>query len=510
MSQIIDSSEVRSFLKERCRVCVVGSGAGGGVVAKELAEAGLDVLLVEEGGYYKKDDFTQREAKILPMLYRDKGAQATKDLSITVLQARCVGGTTVINECVCFRTPDDVLAEWKNDHGVVGFDPDDLAPIFERIEEMLHVVPIAENEVNSNGRLVLKGLAQLGYHAATFHHNRIDCYQCGFCQLGCAFDAHRSIDVTYVPRALAAGCRLLTRARVERIIEKNGKATGVVGRFIEKDTDEPSAGFSIEADIVVLAAGPIHSPVLLLESGLAKGMLHVGRNLHLHPLVPTLARMRDRVESFVGIPMCAYTDQFKRDEHGRRGFKIESVFAHPGLASTAAPGFGAEHQRVMRSYAHLAASYAQIWDTGSGRVEARNGRPVITYRLSDFDQEKARRALQEQAKIFFAAGAEEVYTTHTVPRVLRSPRDIDTLAGIPMRPNDLVLISAHPQGSCRMGASYTTSVVNSALEHHHVQNLYIADASVLPTAVGVNPQITIMAAATKAALGIISKSGSGV
>lgn len=499
---ILDSSDPRKPVRERCAVCVVGSGAGGGVVAKELAECGVDVILVEEGGYYRASDFNQREADMLPMLYRDKAAQATADLSITVLQARCVGGTTVINECICFRTPEDVLAEWREQHGVEGFSPRDLEEIFRRVEQVLHVVPIAENEVNANGLVVASGLKKLGYQSATFDHNRIDCYQCGYCQIGCVFGSHQDISVTYVPRALAAGCRLWTRARVERVLLRGGMASGVEGHFIERGTDRSLVPFRIDAQVVVLAAGAIHTPVLLIASGLDRGLPAVGRNLHLHPLAPMLARMKERIEAYDGIPMCTYSDQFRRDTAGRRGFKIESVFAKPGLASTVVPGFGEAHARIMSAYPYLAASYAQLWDTGSGTVRARGLRPVISYELSAYDQEKARRALQEQARVFLAAGAEEVFTTHHVPISLRSERDLWKLASAPMRPNDLALISPHPQGACRMGADFSTSVVNSRLEHHFVRNLYLADASVLPTATGVNPQITIMAVATKAAFGI--------
>lgn len=505
--KILDSADVTAPVRESCRVCVVGSGAGGGVMAMELAEAGLDVILIEEGGYFRASDFNQREGEMFPLLYRDKGAQSTRDLSITVLQGRCVGGTTTINECICFRTPPDVLAEWRDVYGIEGYSPDDLAPHFERVEQTMHVVPLREDEINENGRVVRAGLSSLGYHSATFHHNRVDCYQCGYCQLGCAFGSHQSVDITYVPRALDAGARLFTRAKVERILERNGRAAGVTGRFIDKATDRPGHSFAISADIVVLAAGPIHSPVLLIESGLDKGLPHTGRNLYLHPLVPVLARMKHRIDAYHGIPMCVYSDQFKHDKEGRRGFKIESVFARPGIAATAAPGFGLDHQRVMKDYNYLAASYGQLWDTGSGSVTAKNGRPVIEYRLSDLDREKARRAIIEQAKVFFAAGAEEVFSTHTLVRSLKSPADLAQIESAPMRPNDLVMLSPHPQGTCRMGNHYATSVVNTRLEHHHVRGLYVADASVLPTPVGVNPMISIMGVATKAAFGILERRG---
>ncbi len=502
MSGVVDTSGVRGVLRVESDVVVVGSGAGGGVSAKELAEAGLRVSLLEEGAYHRPSDFNQREADMYRRLYRDQGAQSTRDLSINILQGRAVGGSTVINNCICFRTPEPVLSRWRDESGLTGLSSETLRPYFERVESTLGVVPLDVAEVNENNRVLLEGCERLGYRAGRFAHNRKDCVGCGYCMLGCPYERHQSVDLNYVPMALEAGCRLYTHARVEEILTEGGQLRGVAGSLLDEDSRFPRARIEVRASVVVLAAGAIHTPALLLASGVANDSGQVGRNLALHPLVPAFARFDRIIDGFIGIPQSAYCDEFATLEDGSDGFIIEGIFAMPALFASVCPSFGEEHLAIMKNYRTLATMYAMLKDEGRGTIGlGEGGRPVIDYRLGAREKELTLRGLKEIARIYFAAGARSVTTLHSTPRTLRHADEIERLDDIvgELRPNDMAMFSAHPQGSCRMHADRRLGPINGLGESHDLRNLFVADASVFPTALGVNPQITIMALATRQA-----------
>jgi len=497
---VVDTSEARGLMRAQAEVVVIGSGAGGAVSAKELAEAGIDVVLLEEGGYFRYSDFNQREEDMYRRLYRDQGAQSTQDLSINILQGRTVGGSTVINNCICFRTPERVLARWRAEFGLDELSLDSLRPYFERVEATLGVVPILPVEVNENNQILLQGCERLGYRAGRFHHNRKDCVGCGYCMLGCSYERHQSVDMNYVPQALDGGCRLYTRCRAEEILTEAGRLAGVAGSLLDEESGRPRARFEVRAPVVVLAAGAIHTPALLLASGLANRSRQVGRGLALHPLAASFARFERVVDGFVGIPQSTYCDEFERLEDGSDGFVIEGIFAMPALFASVCPSFGEEHRAVMEDYRHFAGMYAMIKDEGRGTVSlGEAGKPLIDYELGEREKHLVRRGLAEVARIFFAAGAQ--FVTHLLSQtlVLRSVDEIPLLDELPLRPNEMALFSAHPQGSCRMHADAARGPLDGHGEAHEVPNLFVADASVFPTSVGINPQITIMTLATRQA-----------
>lgn len=496
---VVDTSAASGLLRVEAEVVVVGSGAGGAVSAKEISEAGVDVALLEEGGYLRYPDFNQREEDMYRRLYRDQGAQSTRDLSINILQGRAVGGSTIINNCICFRTPDRVLARWRDEFDLQNLDPGSLQPYFERVEETLGVVPILPAEVNENNQILLEGCERLGYRAGRFSHNRHDCVGCGYCMLGCAYERHRSVDMNYVPRALDAGCRLYTRCRVDQILIEGGELVGVAGSLLDEDSRQPRARFEARAPVVVLAAGAIHTPVLLLASGVANRSRQVGRGLALHPLAASFAKFDRNIDGFVGIPQAAYCNEFETLEDGG-GFLIEGIFAMPALFASVCPSFGADHHELMGNYRQLAGMYAMIQDEGRGTVRlGASGRPIIDYELGEREKGLVRRGLKEVARIFFAAGAQFVTQLLSQPLVLRSEEEIGKLDDVALHPNEMALFSAHPQGSCRMHADPSQGPLDGHGEAHDVRNLFVADASVFPTSVGINPQITIMSLASRQA-----------
>ncbi|MFN8644941.1 MAG: NAD(P)-dependent oxidoreductase, partial [Candidatus Binatia bacterium] len=273
---IVTGDRIDGDLALAAEVCVIGTGAGGAVIARELAAAGRDVVVLEQGGHYTKADFTQREDEMMPLLYEDMGQRATVDQSILILQGRNVGGSTVHNLCYCFRTPEPILELWRRDAGVRDMLGADLLPSFERVEAMLKVKPIRPDEVNALNDKIRIGCEKLGYRGFVTNHNREHCTQSGFCLLGCPFDAKQSMLITYVPAAAQAGARIYANCAVRRLVAEAGRVRRVEGEVVDA-LGRPRHRFTVRAQVVVLCAGAINSPALLLASGLADRHGRVGQ-----------------------------------------------------------------------------------------------------------------------------------------------------------------------------------------------------------------------------------------
>jgi choline dehydrogenase-like flavoprotein len=503
VSSIIEGTRLRSETRVRAGVCVVGSGAGGAVVAARLAEAGHDVVLLEEGGYWRPEQFTEREGEMTARLYAEAGTRATEDLAFPLLQGRAVGGGTTVNWLVMFRTPDWVLDEWAAEHGASGMRPADLAPVFDRVEEETHTRLVPDDAHNPPNRALLAGARALGWSAHAIKVNAHACVRSGFCGLGCRYGARRAAADVYVPAMLARGGRLFTDVRVERVevAEQGGAAPlkRVHASVLDRETGIPRGRLTVEAPIVVLAAGAVGTPALLQRSGMGGG--GVGRFLRLHPTTAVFGRYGEEMYGAGGMPLSTVCDEFVRGSDGY-GFWIETPPFYPALSAAALPGFGTAHRGLMESLPNMASMIVLVRDgadrmTSQGSVMVdRGGRARIRYRLGAAERGKLLRGMDAAARMHFAAGAEEVSTLHTRACRLRSPAELKAMALRPSGPNQLGVLSAHVNGTCRMGTNPETSGCTPDGERHGVPGLYVADGSLLPTAPGVNPQETIMALAT--------------
>ncbi|MCK5571335.1 MAG: GMC family oxidoreductase N-terminal domain-containing protein, partial [Bacteroidetes bacterium] len=342
---IISGREITGHIKESADVCIVGSGCGGGPTAKILAEAGLKVILLEEGGYFTSADFHPTEETAYQNLYQQRAGQATDDLAITILQGRCVGGSSTVNWTTSLRTPDYVLETWKREFGVRGLSSAELEPYFERVERYLNVHVEPDENHSPNNRIILDGADSLGYSVRAVGRNTRDCVRAGACGYGCPFDAKLSVDMTYIPDAVKAGGTVLADCRALKI-EVVGRKKRVTGIVTQSDRGTTRKEFSIEAPVVVVSGSALHSPVLLLRSGLANSSDQVGRNLTLH-LTTAVAGLYDRViYAAGGIPQSATCDEFMNRNGDGGGFWIEAIPAYPALSAISLPGFGSFHRRL--------------------------------------------------------------------------------------------------------------------------------------------------------------------
>ena len=497
---IYQSPDITKPLRESADVCIIGSGCGGGAAAKILAEAGKKVIVLEEGGYYTSKDFDSTEATAYQNLYQRRAGQATDDLSITILQGRSVGGSSTINWTTSLRTPEFVLDSWAK-QGIEGFSPKDLDPFFLRIERYLNVHSEPEEFHNPNNRIILDGARALGYHAQSNGRNTKDCVRSGACGLGCPFDAKLSVNITYIPDAEKAGARIFSDCRAERIT-LHGSQKRVSGVVLDRLTGKTKTDFVIEAPVVVVAGSAIHSPVLLLKSELANSSGEVGKHLTLHPTSAVVGLFERIIYPAGGIPQSAMCDEFLNKNNDNGGFWVEAVPVYPVLAALALPGFGKAHRQTMQMFPHFGASIVLVKETDSeGRVSVNDeGRPSVSYDLGDRDRQYLQQALGVAAEIHFAAGAKKVMTLHSLRTEMENPGGIaQALENADWSPNEFNLYSAHPLGSCRMGKDPRSSVVNSRCQTHDVKGLFVIDGSVMPTSLGVNPQMTILAIAEKSA-----------
>ena len=494
---IIDGSAQAADLTLDADVCIIGTGAGGAFTAATLAQAGLSVLLIEEGGYYTHQDFTMREKDTEPRLYQEGMARATADAGIAILQGKAVGGTTVVNWTTSFRTPEDVVERWKTKHSVGGFAYADLLPHYDFVEKRLAITKVAYDQMNANNRVLYDGCKKLGWQVDTLKRNVYSCLQTGMCHLGCPVNAKRSMLVTLIPDAIDAGARLVYRARVDRLEHSTSQVQTLKATLLDAEGIEPTGkSLTVKAKRFVVSGGAINSPALLLRSGLDSGGL-VGARTFLHPVVASGALYKERIEPYRGAPQSAASHQFahRGDEVG---FFMETVPWYPALASTGLPGYGKAHEALFDQAAysalHLAIGIDGFHDdVPGGRVTLRpSGAPLVDYPITERLWNMFRFAQKRLAEMQFASGAHTVSTVHEQPVVMQGKINEAAIDSARWEVGSAPVFTAHQMGGCPMGDDPKTSVVRSQdLRHHTIENLHVIDGSVFPTSLGVNPSESI-------------------
>jgi choline dehydrogenase-like flavoprotein len=493
----ITPMKVAGDLTLKCDVVVVGSGAGGGVVAGELARAGKDVVVLEKGGYYSEEDFDGNEFTAYQKLYENQAILTSDDLSVVVLAGSALGGGTVINWCASFRTPQHVLEEWEHEHACTGMAGPDYQASLDAVCARLNV-NTDESWPSKEAALLEQACAVAGYPCHPIPRNVKGCGECGWCVFGCALGAKQSTLKTYLQDAAECGARFVVNAHVDKVMIENGRAVGVEAR-VDGQT------VTVRAKNVVVSAGALHSPALLLRSGLDDP--NIGSNLRLHPTVPIFGEYAEPVEIWRGTMLARYSDQLANMDGRHYGVTIEHPPAHPGLLGLGQVWLsGAQHKEALSRSRHRAVFIGLTRDRDSGRITVdKQGRPTIHYTISTYDRVHMERGVEALFELHAAAGATEIGSTQSGLEPYRPGGALsldDYLARVRARgfaPNMHILFSAHQMGTCRMGGMRAKSVLDPNGESWDVRHLYVADASTFPTASGLNPMITIMALAHKTA-----------
>ncbi len=470
----------------RCQVVVVGTGAGGAVVAAELAERGIDVVMVEEGRYFKAAELGRDPLRTLIDAYRDGGSTvALGKPAVPLPLGNTVGGTTTVNSGTCFRLPDRVFDKW--DALGLKLDRAAMSGRFDRVEERISVQTLGPELLGGSSDVIARGAEAMGLSHRPLRRNIKGCKRSGVCAFGCPRNAKQSMNITYVPDALRAGAALYTGLRAQRVLVERGRAVGIEARA-------PGGGptLTVRADAVVSACGSIWGVPFL--HGIGVRNRHLGRHLTIHPAAKVVAQMPHVVNGWEDTPQGYCIDAFSEE-----GLMFEGAFVPPEFAAIAFPFVGRELSEVMSHYRDLAVFGFLVADEPNGRVRVSGGRPIVTYNMSRGDLEKVRRGLRVLSEVFFAAGAERIY----LPVAGIEQHDSVDAALVALdRPLDawaLELAAFHPLGTTRMATSAREGVLDPDLQTWAIRDLYVVDGGVFPTSLGVNPQLTIMAMATRAA-----------
>lgn len=498
--ELIEGWEREGPVELDADVVVVGSGAGGMVAATILAESGLDVLVLEEGKRVPAEVHgAMRQSQSLRHLWRDGGMSAALGVggtpTVNVTAGIGVGGSSLITGGVCLRVPEGILTSWSRGLGLDELTARGMDPFYREVEEAVHYEMVPEDMQSRSTQLFGIGAKALGHPIRPIGRNTKGCRGCGRCNFGCPEKAKMSVDLSYLPRLLAAGGRVWSDCLVQKVLHRDGKAQGVRGRLLQGPHRRRGARITVRAKVVLVACGGLHTPVLLKASGLAPFDSQVGRNLTLHPGFRVFARFDEPVEGWKGAMQSAYSDAFEHEN-----FTLMSLFIPASVIAATMPGVGPELARRAAKIPNIAMFGAMVHDEGPGLVR-RNwfGRePIVTYRMSPKDRRAMFLGIRTLAKTFFAAGAREVY----LPVLGEDAFDADAFARFPLEqvPGSRIECSSqHPLGSCQMGTAASRAGVDPDGALFGAQNVYVADGSVLPTSLGVNPQLTIMAMATRIA-----------
>jgi choline dehydrogenase-like flavoprotein len=483
-----------------CDVVVVGSGAGGSVAAAELAESGLDVIVLEEGGHHPTASFTTSASEMLMRLYRGSGLTATVGRApVGYVEGRCVGGSTVINGAMTFRASERVLSGWVRDSGVAELSAESLAPSYERIEELLSVGPQDPGTAGRDQEILLRGARSLGWRTVENQRAQVHCCGCNVCVWGCPSGAKQSALVAMLPRAVRFGARILADCRVTSIEFHGERATGVRARVAD---GESTRTLEVRADAVVVAAGAIETPALLIRSGVRTPSNQVGHHLYLHPGAGVAAVFDEEVNGWEGAHQVRQVREFEDD-----GVVLAAVNLPPSLVARSLPLAGAELAAEMASYAAMVTAGVLAEDRHAGRVRVLRGRPVPSYRVTQDDADRVTTAIAHLAELLLTAGALRVHLPVKHASPLRSVEQARALPESRVGPTDLELSTVHLMGTARMGADQRTAVCAGDGSVFGRRGLYVADASLFPGPVGINPSLTVMALALQVARGVAGRDG---
>ena len=496
MQQVTSADELPREAELEADVVVVGTGAGGGPVAAVLAEAGLAVALLEEGPYAGRREFRGPAEDRMASFYHQGGLQlALGSVPVALPTGRLVGGSTAINSGTCFRTPDAVLQRWRADGLPADFSPQSFGRWLDPVWRELRVEPGEAPYLGKIASVVARGAGAMGKEHGPLARNAEGCDGQGVCPLGCPTEAKRSTNVSYVPRALKAGAECFTGLRVTRVLRHGRQAVGVEARGTS--VDGAPRRLRVRARAVVVAAGTLQSPLLLHRSGVSLPML--GKNLSIHPALGMFALFSERMEAWKAIPQSYGVEDLLP------GTRFEGFYVPPQLAAPLMPLEGAELTRWMDRAAEVGQFGFMVRDVGAGSVRpGPGGQPLIRYELSRSVLDRMGAGSALLAELLLRGGAEEVLAGVGGVASVRTVDEARALRRF-RRPTDFRAIGFHPLGTCRMGRDARVGVVDGDHRVYGTDNLYVVDGSSVPTSLGVNPQVTIMAMATRAAERMVAR-----
>lgn len=493
--QITAARDCSASMTLEADVVVIGSGAGGAAAAYELACRGLAVVIVEEGEYYDRSHFNGKLTEVIPKLYRSWGATLATGNAIIPVPVGCnVGGTTTINSGTCMRTPPTVLTDWQR-QGLTDLNDATLAPWFDEVERMLKVQRASAEAVGPIGQIIDQGARACGFQERhRLMRNAEGCDGQGLCQFGCPTDAKQSANVSYIPAALARGAFLFSGFRADRLLRDGRQVTGVMASG--KNAHGDTVTLTLQSRQVIVAMGALFTPLFLRRQGIRNP--HLGQHLTLHPAGVVNARFPDRtLANSRTIPQ-----GFGVTDWADRGLMFEGGTIPLAGHSLLNNLYGHDWVRFTEDYPHTAYFGFMIRDRSEGSVRRspHRGIPLIRYHMNRQDFALFKQGIETLARWYFAAGAEEVMVPglHDMTR-LRSVAELERFMRRHLTPRDFLITAYHPLGTARLAPSPDQGVCDSDHRVFGYAGLYVMDGANVPTSLGANPQVTIMALASRAA-----------
>ncbi len=494
---IFDHRDVRGDVTLEADVVIVGTGPGGAAAGRALAQAGAKVIWLEEG--LGQTRFRKNLAHTNRWHMQEGGTMVSQSLDamMPIAAGRGVGGGSLVNSAICFRTPDHVLDEWTRVLGDDRYAPGRMAPVFDEIEARIEVGFTPDEVAGENNRIIVRGAAARGHRGGLVRRNTPRCAGCGHCNNGCPVGGKNSMDLTLIPDGLALGATVRADTWVDTVLVEGDRAVGVAGTVRNPDTREAVGRLTVKAGRTFVCAGGIGTPRLLHTAGLAARLGPVGRGLHVHPGNAVLGICDHEVKMWSGATQGAW---FESDE--LPGVLPHTLTAPPEAVLAVLGKVGHENKAAFATLPHLCGCVVMISDHGEGTVGARSdGRAAISYSFDPHDVERIKAGMVETARVLLAGGAREVLAPVHGVGVHRTAESF--AAALADRSiHDFSLYASHPMASCRMGADPSTSVIGPTGEAHGLPGLHLADSSVFPTSLGVNPQLTTMTLATAIARGV--------
>lgn len=481
-------------------VVVVGSGASGAVVATELALSGQRVVVLEEGARIPQREYgAMRVSESLRHLWRDGGMTVALPVgdspAINVTMGKVVGGSSVLTGGVCFRLPGRILREWRTSHGLPEYTEASMEEATASVEKHCHVEEVPESMRSRSTTLFAEGARNRGYELKPLRRNTKGCRGCGRCNFGCPEGAKLSVDLSYLPRAVDAGATVFSHCLVEKVLSRGSRAVGVKGRILNRPGGAPGDLLTVFAKRVVIACSAWYTPLILRSSGVGRGCRALGKRMTLHPGFRMMGRFEEDVRGWKGAMQSAFSDAFEEE-----GATLVSLFIPPSVIGATTPGIGVDHHKRAQQLPHIAMFGGMIHDEGGGTVRRGPGRePIVTYKMAKRDRPKVSAVIRALGETYLAAGAKELF-----PPLLGLSGGMSADAfrrfdwdKVPM--SRFETSSQHPLGTARMGPNRRDAVVDGEGRAFDLDGLYVVDGSILPTSLGVNPQLSIMSIATRLA-----------
>jgi choline dehydrogenase-like flavoprotein len=478
-------------------IIIVGSGVGGGTAADYLTRnnTGLKIAIIESGPFITKEYFNQKEID-MTALYFNRGAVLSKNLEIGVAAGKTLGGSSAVYTGVSFRPPEDVLGNWRRKYGLEFLTDDYVNDSLDEIEKEISVHELPESWDNDNNKLFKKGAEALGIPVKRLKINTKNCQQQGFCNLGCTSGAKQGTLEVQIPNVIKRGVEIICNATVNTVEEHHVNITVKDAPEDTKQNQVSEGNYRLKSKVIILAAGVLNTPAILLRSAkkLKLKNKNIGRYLTLHPVFNVNGVYKDPIKNYRGFPKTCYTDYFSDTER----FYLETSFYFPGVTAKNNPGYGKIHSDLMRDYHKMMSILILVHDQAEHHnciAIDKKGNTVIDYTVSPETRVALLKALREATRIFFAAGCKKALIPGSDKMPL-TPSDISQLETLisekALNFSKTPLSSAHPQGGARMGNDPKISVCDLKGKVFGTNSIYVADASLFPTSVKVNPYETVM------------------